>query len=133
MIFWSLLFLTGYAVAQEDAPVAISTVFETLSNIIQNWKSFHGVAIAIPCLTLFIQLLKTKELGGILDKTGPNGVWTRRLFIFLLAQVCGVILSVSSGKFSLVQAVLDGLLTQGGAVALYEHLKPFFKKQTTIV
>jgi len=130
LFFFSVLSLQVLAqgLVLDETPVPFGTVLESIGELIKNWKGLGGIGLASAILATIIQFLKTDLMGGFLDKAGRFGPNIRRLIILVLGQVSGVILSLSSGKFSWVDAIVSGLITQGGAVAIYEYLKPFFKK-----
>lgn len=121
-------FAQEMGIVLDETPVPFGTLLESVGELIKNWKGLSGIGLASSLLALVIQALKTELLGGLLNKAGPLGPNIRRLIIFVLGQISGIVLSFAGGKFSLVEAIITGLITQGGAVALYEHLKPFFKR-----
>ena len=129
--FFSVLSLGVFAqgLVLDETPIPIGTAIDAILGIIKNRDGWKGIGMASSILACLIQLGKSDTLGGFLDKSGRFGPYIRRLIILLMSQTMGFIISFSSGKFSWIDAIVTGLITQGGAVAIYEHIKPFFAKK----
>jgi len=126
-IIFFLVLIPVVAFSQElEQPVPLQTVFEAIATLVKNWKGMSGIGIAAAILTLLVQILKTELLGGLLAKASP---FLKRLLITVLGQFAGIVIAVNGG-LGWIEAVVAGLLTSGGAVAIYEAIKPFFSKKS---
>ena len=108
----------------DDPEVPISDVFNDIVELIRNWKGLGALAISASILSVIVQGFKTKLIGNPLDALRPG---IKRLLIVLLGQVQAIILAIAGGM-SWWESILAGLITSGGAMAIYECLKPIFKK-----
>ena len=112
----------------DETPLPIGTLIEAITAIIQNWKGLSGIAVYSSIVSLLTLSLRTEPLFSIINRLGIKGPWIRRLSVLVFSQISGILLSIQAGG-GLWDAILSGLIVQGGAVALYEHLKPFFVKK----
>lgn len=125
-LFFVLLILPVVAFAQAvDESVPPSDVVNAIVDLVKNWKAWSALAVAAASITIIVQALKTDILGNLIDKMNP---FMKRLLITALGQVAGIILMVANGK-GWIDAVVAGLFTSGGAVAIYESLKPLIDKK----
>jgi hypothetical protein len=108
-----------------ETPVPIKDVFEMIAQLVNNWRSLSTLGLISSVIVLVMQILKTEIMGGLLLKASP---FLKRLLITVFGQVAGVIVAVSGG-LTWVEAIVTGLITSGGAVAIYEAIKPFFSKK----
>lgn len=95
----------------------------TLVKLITDWKAMSPIATGAMVILLLVQLLKTSLLGQFF----PSIEW-KRFFITFLGIAYGVVYLVSTGT-PWVTAAVVGLLSSGGAVAIYEALKPLLGKK----
>ena len=117
-----------YAQDTADVPITFSELLDSFIDVIGNWKGMTGLAIASSIVMLLVQSLKTDIIQAWLGKVWPDSKTGRRFIIFLLSQISAIIIGMTSGH-SLIDSIVTGLFVQGGAVAMYEHLKPLFKKK----
>lgn len=113
------------AFAQVLQPVPEGDAFASLMALIANAKTMGGVAIGAAVVAIIAQLLKSPFVGGFFEKLDPK---IKRLVVFVLGQLYGVLFMISQGVGA-VQALLVAVFSSGGAVALYELIKPFFEKK----
>ena len=129
-------FLACLGVAQEvgeylildETPLPVGTLIEAITELIKNWKGLQGIGTASAIVSLLTLSLKTEPLFSILNRMGASGPWIRRLAVLVFSQISGALIAIGAGG-SVWESILTGLIVQGGAVAIYEHLKPFFKKK----
>lgn len=105
--------------------VELDEVAKAAVDLFKDYKGMGKLGLAIALLNLFIMFLKTNMMNGWFQKRKPA---TQRLLLVVFGQALGILLAMEGG-LSPWSAVLGGLLTSGGAVAIYEVAKPFFKKQ----
>lgn len=96
----------------------------TISELIKNWKSMSPVAIGAAIILILVQLLKSSFFGQFF-----NNLVVKRAFITVLGVAYGVVYLISAGT-DVVTALVVGLLASGGAVAIYEAIKPLISKKT---
>ena len=87
---------------------------------VENWKSLGGLGICSLILLFLISLLKSKFGMGLFKKLDPL---VKRLVVTLLGQGVGIVGAMYGGAEWKI-ALVAGLLTSGGAVAIYEVTKP---------
>jgi len=94
--------------------------------LISNWKAMGGLAIGIAFVNIAIMVLKASwtDKWFIWDTKAPL---VKRAIIIVLGQVAGIMLMIVSGM-KWYAAVIAGLITAGGAIAIYEAVAPIFKK-----
>ena len=129
IIILGSIFYSVVALSQDigsEVHVQIKDVFEAISLLIKNSKGLSGIGIASAIVVILIQLLKTEMLGNLMNKLPP--FW-KRILIVLLGQISGILIGVNSGM-GWVNSIIAGLLTSGGAIAIYECLKPLFVKKS---
>lgn len=95
----------------------------TLIKLVTEWKAMSPVAIGAMVILLLIQLLKSSFFGGFFKSLE----W-KRFFITFLGIAYGVVYLISSGT-PWLHALVVGLLSSGGAVAIYQALKPILDKK----
>lgn len=96
----------------------------TISDLIKNWKKMSPVAIGAAIILILVQLLKHNIFGQFF-----HNIEFKRSLITVLGVLYGVVYLVSVGT-DWITALVVGLLSSGGAVAIYEAIKPFLKKKT---
>lgn len=112
---------TSTGTEEDFAPVA--QVAEAAYEVIKDAHGMGKLALSIAILNLLIMGLKTHAARGWFDRLGPG---SKRLVLLALGQALGI-LSAIEGGMSPASAIIAGLLTSGGASALYEAAKPFLK------
>lgn len=112
-----------YAQVEEAATVPISDVFNDIAELVKNFKGLSGIGVSSALLAILLQFLKTDLAGGLLKNVNSNVI---RIIVTVLGQVSGIIIGVAGG-LGWLDSVIAGLLTSGGAVAIFEAVKPFFK------
>jgi len=132
-IFLVSLFLLSLIVpivcfAQEIvAAVQPSTtdIINAVSSLISNWKALGSIGIVAAIINVIVLILSSQWCKGWFGKKSPM---IKRIIIVVLGQVAGV-LTIIIGGAGWVDALVTGLISSGGAVALWEALKPVFKKK----
>jgi len=99
-------------------------MFTDLVNLIKNGKAMGVLAVMIGGIMLLIRLLKSSIAGGLFAKVNP---FIQRAIIVILGVAAGILLQIASGMKWYV-ALVAGLFTSGGAIAIYEVLKPLWTK-----
>lgn len=108
--------------------VPMESVFDSIAELVKNYKGLKGIGLAAAIISIVFQLLKTALFGGLMDKAGP---FLRRAVLTGMGLITAIVMAVAGGM-SWIEALIAGLLSSGGAVALYEALKPFFKKKESL-
>ena len=125
--FFSLafLFLSFAAFGQEEASVPLDVAFKSLVDLVTNYKAMSPIALSIAIVLALTSFLKTDLVGGFFKN---QSALIKRLIVTVLGQVAGVLTMISTG---LVwhQAIIVGLISSGGAVAIYEAYKAAFPKK----
>ena len=112
------------ATAPAEEIVPLDEAINATVALVKDYKSMGKLGAAIALLNLLIMLLKTQLLGAWFSKKGPK---TKRLLLVVFGQAMGILLAVEGGMGPL-SAVIAGLITSGGAMAIYEAYKAAFKK-----
>ena len=108
------LFLAVFGVCLfAEASVPEGDPLASLIALISNFKAMSPIAIGIGVVTIAVQALKAF--------VGESFKY-KRLSVTVLGVVYGVLVSVSNGM-GILEALVLGLLTSGGAVAIYEAIK----------
>lgn len=95
--------------------------------LMKNWKLWGIFGSLSVLLMLAMQLVKVSPiLGGWLEK---KGAWVKQSVLVILGQLAALCGVLYMGGGHNIGAALVGLISSGGAVALYEALKPFWKKK----
>lgn len=110
------------AIAQ-DLPADINAG-KIFLDLVKNWKDLGGLGIGSSFVLLSVWFLKTEMAGEFFKKLKPG---IKRLLILVLGQVYSLLFMLKSGV-PLMEALMLGLVSSGGAVGIYEALKPLFKK-----
>ena len=112
-----------------DAPWYVKATLEDpinkIAELITNWKAMGTLAIVSAIIIIIIQILKTKLVGGWFGKRSPL---MKRAILVILGQISGIVLMVLGG-IDWIPAIMTGLVTSGGAMSIYEVIKPFFAKK----
>lgn len=118
-VFWFLFLLPVVAYAV-DVPIVTPEVepFSALMSLIMQWKTIGPLAGGAMGIAIAVQLLK--QFVG-------DAFQYKRLAVTALGVIYGVVLAMSKGMGA-VEAIVTALLVSGGAVAIYEAVKPVLKK-----
>lgn len=100
------------------AEVPEGDAFQSLLALILNWNSLAPLAIGSGLIVILVQAMK--------QFVGDGFIYKRTLVVFL-GVVYSVLLSMQQG-LGLVESLVVALITSGGAVAIYEALKPLLGK-----
>lgn len=114
-----------YALDNPEVVVPMKSVFESISDLVKNFKGLTSIGVFSAILVIIIQFLKTDVAGNFLKKLTPT---MKRIIITVLGQVSGILIAVVGGM-GWVDAIIAGLLTSGGAIAIFEVFKPLFEKK----
>ena len=130
-LFMLMILLTTIALAQDGTPVdpalTLSQLFNMVIDLVTNWKILSGWVITSSILVILIGILKS-NLTDALFLWHTKGPIIRRAVVVVLGQVLGIILAISTGV-TWYSAIIIGLFTSGGAVIIYNVLKPLWKKK----
>lgn len=110
------------AVAGQDPVIGI---VDSFIDLFKNGKALGVMGCISLAITIIIKILKLDFIGNLFGKLNP---YIQRLLIVILGQASGILVSIISG-ISWWQAIITGLISSAGAVAIYEAAKPFFKKK----
>ncbi len=102
-----------------DVPIVVPDAdpFQLLLQLVTNFKAMGPLAIGAAIITLLVQVLK-KFVGDFPYK---------RAVVASLGVVYGVVLAMLQG-LGVLEALVTALFVSGGAVAIYEGLKPVMAK-----
>lgn len=90
---------------------------QSLLALVANWKSAQPLAIGSMVVTLIVQLVK---------QFAPEFKY-KRFLVTVLGVLYGFFLGLSQGM-GLFEVAISALFISGGAVAIYEALKPTLQK-----
>lgn len=96
---------------------------KAIVELVTNWKTMSPVAIGSMIILILVQILKSSLFGQFFKHLE----W-KRLLITILGVIYGILYLVSTGTSWLSAAVI-GLISAGGAVAIYEAVKPLLEKK----
>lgn len=137
MIMTIMLPMISFAQEAAQLPVAVasSDIGSVLLNLIMNWKTMGPLGIAIVVVNLIVSVMKSDSVGNIFKKLDPL---LKGLLITVLGQIAGILSQVVNGVAegksmgaAIASSILFGLVTSGGAVAIYQAYK-LFKKQAML-
>lgn len=113
LITLTLLLLPVLAMAQiTDVAVVEADPVAALFDVIAQWSSLSVLARAISIVVFGTYLIQ---------KFVTHGKW-KRLSVTLLGVLSGILMSISEGT-EWWKAVIVGLISSGGGVAIYEAFK----------
>jgi hypothetical protein len=90
--------------------------FETLAELISNWGSMSGLAKGMVFVLVTVQIVKQ-----------ASDFQHKRLVVLLASIMYGIGQLVMAGQ-SVSASIIAVLVSGGGAMALYEFIKPALKK-----
>ena len=96
---------------------------KSLLDLLMNYKTLSPLAIGSAIIVISVQILKSNLFDQFF-----KGFKYKRALITVLGQIYSVVFMVINGQ-SLMNAVISGLFISGGAVAIYEAIKPFIEKK----
>jgi len=117
--FVTLLFFFPFLLLASDVSPEPTT---TLLDLIKNWKEMTPLGIGMGLVSMLVQALKSDKLGGLF-----KNFKYKRTLIVILGQIYAIGLMVVQGS-SWISAIITGLISSGGAVAIYEAIKPLFSR-----
>jgi len=131
--FWGLIvlfmlfpvMLLAADVVIPDAPGA-EQIIDAIVALISNWKVLGTWGIASSVLVIIVMILKS-GFTDFLFKWNEQAPLVKRVIIVVLGQVIGIITTIATGTVW-YSAVITGLFASGGAITIYEALKPLFAK-----
>lgn len=134
MIFLALIGLCVGTIAHAQEAVAAAVTPEQdigaiLLQLATNYKSLSPLALGVLGVNLVLGILKSDAFGNVFKKLDPL---LKMLIITILGQVVGILTQITAGK-SVAQAIVFGLVTSGGAVAIYEAYNLFKKQAAKVV
>jgi len=104
-----------------DGDLNVGLITEALMKLVQGGLGTLGILIA--ALLILIEVMKSKISKGWF---GSKGRWIRRGVVIIGGQILGIATMVSTTEMGWLSAVIAGLITSGGAVAIYELvIKPW--------
>lgn len=103
----------------------IITIFNSLVELIRNPKGLGVLGCISLSITIIISITKLDFMGNLFQKLNP---YIQRALVVVLGQISGILIAVIGGVVW-YEAIIAGLLSSGGAIAIYEVIKPFFKKK----
>lgn len=124
-IFSILFLMFSFAAFGQEASVPLDQAFKELIGLVSNYKAMSPIALSIAIVMLLTTILKTDLVGGFFKN---QSALIKRLIITVLGQIAGVLTMISTG-IVWHQAVIVGLISSGGAVAVYEAYKAAFPKK----
>jgi hypothetical protein len=118
-LFLSAMLALFPVIAFADVPIVTpdGDPLQSLLALFMNWKAMGPLAIGSAFIVAAVQALK---------KLFPEFPYKRGI-VTVLGVAYGVLTAVTQGM-GLGAALIAALLTSGGAVAIYEALKPLFSK-----
>lgn len=111
--------------ALTDEVVPLDTVVDATVAVVKDGKSMGRLALSVALLNLLVMFLKTNLANTWFSKKSTN---YKRAFLLVAGQVLGILLAIQSG-LSPLSAVIGGLITSGGAVAIFESVKGLLPKK----
>jgi len=123
--FLTLAALLISTVALSQETVGLEQIGESILNLIRDFKTLGTLGVISAVITIIIQFFKSNLCG---NWWGDKSSYVKRFVIVLLGQVVAIIGMVMTGS-SWLAAVIAGLISSGGAVVIYEALKPLLKKK----
>lgn len=110
-----------------EVPVepTLSGLVDLVKFLVTNWKLLGTWGISSTILVIVIAILKGPWSK---DWFGSKSSLRKRLIIIVLGQILGIIHAVMGGAIWYM-AIITGLIVSGGAIAIYESVKPLFSKK----
>lgn len=121
-MFLFIISQVGFAQVLPDNP----DVGKILTELFTDPKGLGSLGIAMSVIVLLVQVLKW----SVIDRFFKEGSVARTIklaAVFLLGQGYTVIFLVKAGTPALTAVI--GILTGGGAIALYNLIKPLWEKK----
>lgn len=120
--------LTATATAVAAAPVAptANEIMDAIANLLLNWKVLGPWGICSSIIIIIVMLLKS-DWTDFFFKWSTKGPLVKQAIIVILGQVIGIMAAISQGT-KWPTAIVAGLFVSGGAIVIYNAIKPLFKK-----
>lgn len=112
-----------YAQLVDEAPSQPSDVLTSIVNIVQNWKGMTAIGVISAFVVLLVQVAKVTFLESLWEKWGTT---KKHAFIVCLGVISQILVQVVKGS-NWTDALIGGLVTGGGAIAIYEGIAGVFK------
>lgn len=113
-----------------DDTASLDQVLDATVTLVKTGKSMGSLALAVAVINLLILMMKTSYAGELFTKANPA---IKRVILLALGQVAGILMAMAAGTGAM-SAVIGGLVSSGGAVAIFEAVKPLLpaKYQTLL-
>lgn len=120
------IFLLARAAFADGVAVTVTAPAfgDALANLFGAIKDHGSVAVLIMAV---VQILKTNEVVGLLGKISPKFL---PLIIGVVTTIGYVVAAVIAGK-SWFQGAIEGLVTSGGAMLIYESIRKIKVSEAT--
>jgi hypothetical protein len=114
----------------DNSVVQLDDVATAALALVKDRSSLGQLGLAMAIINLIAMLLKTSYVGGWFSTAHPIA---KRAVLIGLGQVAGILLAIEGGM-GVTAAIFTGLISSGGAVALFEVCKPLLpiKYQTLL-
>lgn len=122
LVSTAVLFVPAIALGQE--PVSNEDVFKALLDLLAAWKSGGMLAVMSAVIMFLMQLLKSPILPDAWFSLRSKA-W-KRFILVVLGQGAGIVAALVTGG-ALLPAMFAGLVSSGGALAIYHAAKDLFK------
>ena len=116
VLFLSLFTLAAFG---QVVPETINAG-QLLLELVTDYKTMGPLGMGMTAVLLTVWLLKTKFLGSIFKALSSP---VKRVVVVVLGQVYGLLYMVQSGM-GWGEAAISGIFMAGGAMAIYEAIKP---------
>jgi hypothetical protein len=133
LILFCVLFLIAFTamaqVPQVPDEASVAVLGDLILNLIKNWKSLGVLGIASSSIVILITFLRSPLMG---DWFGEQTAIIKRLVIVVLGQILSVLVMMIDGSVWYI-AIIQGLFISGGAMLIWESIKPFIKKKSSFM
>ena len=124
-----ILLMPLFAFAQVEMPeqiegATLAQLINQLVYVVTNWKLAGTVGAIAMVIIVIVNMLQSPSLDKVFEKLGSIG---KRALITVLGVGLSILLYKLSGV-TWVDSAVTALFTTGGAVAIYEAIKPLIKK-----
>lgn len=99
-----------------EAPSTASDIIATLVELVKNWKGLGVMGIISGFVVLLVEFAKATFLSSLWAKWGTL---TQHAVVVTLAWISQILIGVTHGM-PWLDSIIAGLVTGGGAIAIYE-------------
>ncbi len=99
-----------------EAPTTASDIIASLVDLVKNWKGMGVMGIISGIVVLLVEIAKATFLSSLWAKWGTL---TQHAVVVSLAWISQILIGVTHGM-PWLDSVIAGLVTGGGAIAIYE-------------